>query len=313
VKSNVSLAALSKIAQPTVVVSDPTGAAIQAAIDSLPSGGTIYLTATRPYLIEATLVISTNGINLVGRGPMSTTLLAEHGAVLTVSYHAEEQLLLVQGASNVSIFGMTVDTQNEDNTSALRQGISVWNSNLVQINQVSFVKNLGPNAYNRGLAFQQSSNVTASGCVVSQSRDGIFVWECTTFNLTECDVHDCEVFGSDFTGAVSGIDLINNVRGNVSFCSVSNNAVSGGMFVTNCEDLIITRCTVSNTMPYPGQPGNDGIFIQLSPTGPIVVQNCKLIRNSGAGVSAQGSSNVTIQMCQAFNSGTLGLGDQASA
>jgi nitrous oxidase accessory protein NosD len=307
-KSSAAVAALRELAHPVVVVSDPTGAAIQAAINSLRSGGTIYLTATEPYVINATLVIGTNAINLIGLGPKHTTLLAEHGAVLTVSYHAEEQLLLVQGASNVSISGLKVDTQNEDNSSGLRQGISVWNSSAVQISNVSFVRNLGPNAYNRALAFQQSSNVTANRCVVSQSRDGILVWECIIFNLTECNVHDCEVLGSTFTGVVSGINLINSASGNVSSCSISHNAVPGGMFVTNCENLVIKRCTVSETMPFPGQPGNDGIFIQFSPTGPITVQNCKLIRNSGAGVSVQGSSNVTIQMCEAWNSGTLGKG-----
>ena len=307
-KPSAAVASVGKLADPVVVVSDPTGAAIQAAIDSLPAGGTIYLTATIPYLINATLVIGTNGIKLVGLGPKRTTLLAQHGAVLTVSYHAEEQLLLVQDANNVSISGLTVDTQNEVNGSGLREGISVWNSSAVQISNVACVKNLGPNAYNRALAFQQSSNVTASRCFITQSRDGIFVWECVTFNVTECDVHDCEVLGSDFTGVVSGVDLINSSSGNISSCSIFRNAVSGGMFVTNCEDLVITQCTVAETMPFPGQPGNDGIFIQLSPIGPITVQNCKLTKNSGAGVSAQGSSNITIHMCEALNSGTLAAG-----
>ncbi len=306
--SSAAGAVLRKIAQPVVVVSDPTGAAIQAAIDSLPSGGTIFLTATEPYVINATLVVSTNDINLIGLGAKYTTLLAEHGAILTVDYHAEEQILLVQGASNISISGLKVDTQNESNGSGLREGISVWNSSAVRVRDVAVVRNLGPNAYNRALAFQQSSDVTADECVVTQSRDGIFVWECDTFNITECNVHECEVLGSNFTGVVSGINLINSARGNVSRCSISRNTVPGGMFVTNCEDVAIRRCTVSETMPFPGQPGNDGIFIQLSPTGPITVQNCKLIRNSGAGVSAQGSSNVTIQMCEAWNSGTPGLG-----
>lgn len=306
--SSVAAAAVRELAHPVVVVSSPTGAAIQAAINGLPSGGTIYLNATTPYVIDAPLVIGTDGIHLIGLGPELTTLVAEHGANLTVSYHAEEQLILVQGASNVSISGLKVDAQNEGNSSGLRQGISVWNSSAVQVRDVSFVRNLGPNAYNRALAFQQSSNVTANKCVVSQSRDGMFVWECISFHLTACSVHDCEVLGSNFTGVVSGINLINSASGNVSSCSIFRNAVPGGMFVTNCENLLIKRCTVSETLPYPGQPGNDGIFIQLSPTGPITVQNCRLIKNSGAGVSAQGSSNVTIQMCEAWNSGTLGEG-----
>jgi parallel beta-helix repeat protein len=104
-----------------------------------------------------------------------------------------------------------VDTRNEDNGSGLREGISVWNSRAVEISNVSFVRNLGPYAYNRALAFQQSSNVTANKCVVSQSRDGILVWQCSAFQLTECNVHDCVVLGSNFTGVVSGIDLINSV------------------------------------------------------------------------------------------------------
>jgi len=152
------------------------------------------------------------------------------------------------------------------------------------------------------LAGRIRPNMVASRCPAAGR------WRISAFQLTECNVHDCVVLGSDFTGVVSGIDLINSTSGNVSSCSIFHNAVSGGMFVTNCEDLVINRCTVSETLPFPGQPGNDGIFIQLSPTGPITVQNCKLIKNSGAGVSAQGSSNVTIQMCEALNSGKLGKG-----
>ena len=78
---------LSLFASHAVHVSQPTGAAIQAAINAMgPSGGSIYLTATQPY-ISQTIVINKNNIKLIGRGPRATKLVAKSGAVLTAPGH----------------------------------------------------------------------------------------------------------------------------------------------------------------------------------------------------------------------------------
>ena len=304
------LASLLNPSLPTVVVSEPTGAAIQAAINKLGTGGgNIYLSARIPYVINQTLVIANNNINLIGRGPRVTRLLAQSGAILTVPYHAEEYLLLVQGAANATILGLTVDTANEANSPGnLRVGIGAWSSTSVLVSQAAFVKNLGPNAFNRALAFSQCSTVTADRCEVSQSRDGIFVWETTNFQITRCGIHDCEVLLPDFTGVVSPIDMIDSTTGLVSSCYVYRNTTPMGISLGGCAGVVIESCSVYKTLPYPTQPGNDGIYISNCTQGHSTVQNCSLLENSGAGVSAQQSSNVLIQGCTIENSGTPAAG-----
>jgi hypothetical protein len=77
--SAAGVSALSRML-PNVVVSQPTGAAIQSAINSIgPGGGTINLTAKTPYIIEDALVIGKNNIKLIGQGPGSTILRAKEG------------------------------------------------------------------------------------------------------------------------------------------------------------------------------------------------------------------------------------------
>jgi Right handed beta helix region len=298
------------LSQSTVVVSEPTGDAIQAAINSLTSGGTVMLVSRKPYLLSQPLIIQTDNIELVGQGTKHTRLRAKPGAVFTNSFHSEEYLVLIQSVSGGSIQGLTVDAANEDNGGGvLRVGIGVWDSSSVQISSVNFVRNLGPNGFNRALNFNQSSNVTAQGCNITQSRDGVLVYQCDGFQLDNCSVSHCQVFmAKSFTSVISGLDLISSSNGSITSCYVHNNTVPGGVFVTDCTGILIDSSRVEHTLPYSGQPGNDGIFIQLCPDGPVTVQNCSLEKNSGAGVSAQGSSNVVIQGCTIKNSGTPAAG-----
>lgn len=303
-------AAPSNRALTTIKVSKPTGAAIQAAIDSLgPSGGVVQLIATKPYVIEKTLIINTDNIELIGKGSSVTTLLAKKGAVLTVPYHAEEYLLLVQGASTISILDLKVDTANQANSPGNpRVGIGVWNSTSVTVSNVAFVKNLGPNGLNRSLAFNESQSVTADKCVVSQSRTGIFVWECTGFVLSSCTVNSCEVQPPDYPGPIGAIGITNSTSGSISSCSLNKNTVYGGIFVVNASSLLIDSCKIYKTLPFPTQPGNDGIVIDLCTSQPVTVQGCEIVENSGSGVSAQRSSGVVIKECTIVNSGTPSQG-----
>ncbi len=298
------------LSHPTVVVSEPTGEAIQSAIDSLTSGGTVMLVSHKPYLLSQSLIIQTDNIELVGRGAKYTRLRAKPGAVFINSFHTEEYLVLIQSVSGGSIQGLTVDAANENNgDGVLRVGIGVWNSSSVQISSVDFVRNLGPNAFNRALDFNESSNVSAESCNITQSRSGVLVYQCDGFQLDKCSVSNCQVFmPKTFTSVVSGLSLLSSSNGSITSCYVHHNTVPGGIFVTECTGALIDSTRVEHTLPYSGQPGNDGIFIQLCPDGPVTVQNCTLENNSGAGVSAQGSSNVVIQGCTIKNSGTRAAG-----
>lgn len=110
----------------------------------------MYLTATQPYIISQTIVINKNNIKLIGRGPRAAKLVAKSGAVLTAPGHTEECLLLVQGATNVSIVELLINTINQANSSGNpRLGIGAWSSNSVTVNGVTCIENLGPNGFNQ--------------------------------------------------------------------------------------------------------------------------------------------------------------------
>jgi len=301
----------SALASPIVVVSEPTGQAIQAAINQLPAtGGTIHLSAKVPYAIKKPIVLNKNNINIIGRGSDVTRLLAHSGATLTVPYHAGEFLLLVQNATNTTIHGLTVDAANQANSPGnSRVGIGTWSSNSVLVSQVAFVNNLGPHGpQNQALSFNQSSGVTADRCDIVQSRTGIFVWQCTNFVLSDCSVQDCEVQPPNYPGPIGAIGITSSTTGSITSCSLYRNTVYGGIFVVDGAHLEISSCKVYDTLPFPTQPGNDGIIIELSTRGPVTVQGCEVVRNSGAGVSSDRSSGVTIKQCTIVNSGTLAAG-----
>ena len=301
------LASLLNPSLPTVVVSEPTGAAIQAAINKLGTGGgNIYLSARIPYVINQTLVILNNNINLVGRGPRVTRLIAQSGAVLTVPYQCcNEYLLLVQNAANVTILGLTVDTANEANSPGWsRDGIGVWNSTSVLVSRVSFVNNLGPSGQNTSLTLNQSSYLTVDRCDVAQSRMGIFLWECTNFTVSACGVHDCAVKPPDYPLA-GAIGITDCTTGLLTSCSVYRNTVYNGIWVISSAGLQVTSCRVYKTLPFPTQPGNDGITFETCSGAQNVVQGCEVVENSGSGVSSDTSSNLVIQNCNIVQSGTV--------
>ena len=299
----------SRVGHPNVIVSTPTGAAIQAAIDGLgPSGGTVYLNASAPYVISQTLVISTNHVTLVGKGSGATSLLAQKGAVLTTGSSSVEYLLLVQGATNTSILDLEINTANQANSSGNpRIGIGVWNSDTVKVNRVKFVKNLGPNGYNQSLSFNATSHITVDQCTVNETRTGIALSQSSNFTINSCTISGCEAETSVYTGTIAGIAVLSSTTGVVKSCDLLKNAVLGSVFISDGAGVLINSCKISETMPFPTQ-GNNGVLIENSTRGPVVVKRCSIVRNSAAGMSVSGSSGVTVKQCTLVNNGSPSKG-----
>jgi Right handed beta helix region len=117
------------------------------------------------------------------------------------------------------------------------------------------------------------------------------------------------VLAPDFP-LVGAIQIISSTSGLVTACSLYRNKVYNGIWVNDGASLEIHSCTVSKTLPFRTKAGrgNDGITVELSTRGPVTVQGCDVVDNSGAGVSSDRSSGVTIEHCTIVNSGRPKIG-----
>ena len=296
----------------TIVVSEPTGAAIQAAIDELASrgGGSVELSATAPYIIKKTIFIgnpsgspAVSNITLTGRGPDATSLVAADGARFYSSDYGE-YLLLVDYASNVSIQGIGIDTINRGVRKLPRIALCVFNSNHVFVGNASFINNQGPNGYNQGLGFVDSTNITAQHCAVDRGRIGISLIRCSQFTLHRCTITNggfvkgTPITGPYFPGSMVALDTQFSSSGQITYCELDNNLAYGGIEVQNAQDVRIAFCKVRRTLPLPFT-GNDGISVNFCPNNAnVTVENCEALGNSGSGISTYDSTNVTIKDCK---------------
>ncbi len=297
-----------------IAVSEPTGAAIQAAIDELATGGggKVVLTATKPYVLKKTIFVGNpsgtapvvSNITLQGRGSDLTSLVAADGAHLYSSDYGE-YLLLVDFASNISVQDITLDTINQGVRKLPRIALCVLNSNTVVVADAGFINNQGPNGYNQGLAFLQSTDVTAENCEFDKGRVGISIWQCSKFTLHRCTVTNgafvkgTPITGPYFPGSMVALGTQYSSSGAISYCKLDNNAAYGGIEVENGQDIKVAFCTVRRTLEIPGQLGNDGISVNFCPKNAnVTVENCESLDNSGAGISTYDSVNVTIKNCK---------------
>lgn len=297
----------------TIAVSEPTGAAIQAAIDELASGGggTVQLSATVPYVVKQTIFIgnpnssstAVSNITLTGGGPDATSLVAADGAHFYSSDYGE-YLLLVYSASNVSIQGMTIDTINHGVRKLPRIALCVLNSSHVFVGNASFINNQGPNGYNQGLGFVDSTNISAEHCVVNRGRIGISLIRCSRFNLHRCTITNggfvkgTPITGPYFPGSMVALDTQFSSSGTITYCELDNNLAYGGIEVQNGRDVRVAFCKVRRTLPLPFT-GNDGISVNFCPNNAnVTVENCEALGNSGSGISTYDSTNVTIKNCK---------------
>jgi hypothetical protein len=303
---------LSRVAGANVSVSTPTGDAIQQAIDNLPpSGGTINLMSSKPYVIKKALVISNKtNVALMGRGPLATRLVAKDGAVLRVSGHAEEYVLVVENSSKVTISALTIDTANQSNSSGNpRIGLGVWSSSSVTASTVSFVNNLGANGFNASLSANQCQSVLVERCKMSQSRIGISMWKTQGFTVNSSQIEQCASMAPSYPGPVAAISIVQS-SGLVTLSYVFENTVDAGIFIKDSQAVRITTTKIAKTMPFDNH-GNNGIVIEdckgTTESHRVHVQRCALTHNSGGGIAVSKSSKVTIGQCTIANNNGVGV------
>ena len=301
-----------RVVSPNVTVTTPTGDAIQQAIDSLPpSGGTINLTSTKPYVVKKTLVISNKtNVMLMGRGPLATSLVAKTGAVLHVSGHSEEYLLLIEDSTNVTINALTIDTVNEANSSGdPRIAIGAWGSKGITVSTVTFVNNLGPNGFNQSCSFNESQSVLVERCKINQSRIGLSMWKTAGFTVNSCQIEQCASMAPNYPGPVSGISIVQS-SGLVTLSFLLENTVDAAIYVKSSRGVRITTSKIGKTLGF-NKHGNNGIVIEdcngTTMMSRVHVQRCALTHNSGGGISASKSSKVTIGQCTIVNNGGPGI------
>jgi hypothetical protein len=311
--SGAGAAPFGKVGLPAVTVAGATGAAIQHAIDSLPSGGgTINLTSKDPYVIDKALVIKgKSNVTLMGRGPLATSLVAASGAVLTPPGYSEEYLLLVDSSSNVTVEALTIDTINEANSSGNpRIGIGAVSTNTLNVSTVTFVNNLGPNGFNQGLSINDTSKVTVYRCKVSQQRTGISFYKASGFTVTSCLVELCASQAPSYPGPNAAISIVSSSGGLVTLSQISANKVNAGIYVKDGAGIRVTSNKISQTMGFAGH-GNDGVFITDSygttKFDRVHVQRCEILHNSGAGIGVMCSSKVNLGECSLVNNGAAGI------
>jgi hypothetical protein len=298
-----------RIASQTVDVSTPTGEAIQNAIDSLAStGGEVLLTASQPYIVDKTITIPYNNINLVGRGLVATVLKAKPGAVLTGGSLPDEYLLLIEGATAIGVERLAVDLIDQANSSGhSRNGIGVFGADGVSITGVSVIKNLGPSAKNTGILFDRSANVKATNCSVSASRTGLSVQSCKSFQITNLLVQKCSALAPHYTGPTSGLAILSSTGGKVMQVQTQENKVSAGILVRNSAGLQVEHCEVDTTLAFPTH-ANDGIVLEQSSGAAIVLSRCSVLRNSGNGITVRNISNLSISQCSVAQNNAAGHG-----
>jgi hypothetical protein len=297
----------SPFSQRHMSVSEPTGTAIQAAIDELGSkGGSIYLTAHTPYVIKKTLLIPYNNINLIGRGWGGTQLVAQRGAVLTTPGYTGEYLLLITSANDISVTGMGVDLVDEDNSSGNpRCGIGAWGSTSIKVMGLKLAHNLGPNGFNQSLSFNQCTDIHLERVTIDQSRTGISFSKCSDFVVSQCQIRHCEAEAPSYGGPLGAVSIVSSTDGIVKSSFIKDNSVNGAIYINDGASLRIDSVEILYTQPS-GSRGNDGVLIEASSGRMIIVDRTTIAQSSGSGVAVNGSSNVMIRECTIVNSGQLG-------
>jgi hypothetical protein len=301
------MARFSPFSQRHMSVSEPTGAAIQAAIDELGSkGGSVYLTADTPYIIKKTVLIPYNNVNLIGKGWGGTQLVAKKGAVLTTSGYTGEYLLLITSANNISVTGMEIDLVDEDNSPGNpRCGIGAYGSTSIMVMGLKVGHNLGPNGFNQSLSFNQCTDIHLDRVTVDQSRTGVSFSKCSDFVVSQCQIRHCEAEAPNYGGPLGAVSIVSSTDGTVKSSFIKENSVNGAIYINDGASLRIDSVEILYTQPS-GSRGNDGVLIEASSGRTILIDRATIAQSSGSGVAVNGSSNVMVRECTIVNSAQLG-------
>ncbi|MBV8198020.1 MAG: right-handed parallel beta-helix repeat-containing protein [Candidatus Eremiobacteraeota bacterium] len=273
----------SRLVAPNISVSNPTGHAIQKAIDSLAgTGGTVYLTAKSPYIVDKPIRIPYNNIKIIGMGASASALVAKPGAVLTFDGRSDEYVLVVHGATGVTLVGLLINTSNENNSNGARIGIGVLGATSVALNKVGFIKNLGPYGYNQGLGVYNSSHVNVLKCQVRQSRSGMYFQKTTNFSVRQCLIRNCANNSSD-DGPNAAISLDRSSAGSIktSFFRANEN---GGIVTSATSDVLVDSCKFQANL----------VGVAVNTGSNFTVQNSQFAGNRGVAIDMQGATGMTI-------------------
>ena len=291
---------------PQVSVSKPTGEAIQKAINSLGStGGTVYLTAKLPYVVDRPIQIPYNNIKLIGKGAGATQLVAKPGAVLTLPGYNEEYLLVVLGASGVTIEGLLLDAINQANSSGNpRVGVGVWNSSVVHLFHVAVQNNLGPNAVNKAVAVYKSTSFVFGGGQVFKSRTGIYLSQTSKFAINQTSITGCSSQPPIYSGPNAGIFVDVSSTGTLRSNLIQRNKIDAAVMIKDSHQIVVESNKIQKTFAFPTGSGNNGVAITGG--GSLRVDSNQFLGNSGAAVAVSGASKVSVDQNQIRDNGNVG-------
>lgn len=195
-------------------VTDDT-AAIQVALDSIPSGGTVLFPAGYTFMINAEV-----GNLWFGLKPLAnTTLIIQAGATLKAISNSsiKSTVININGVDNVSVMGggtiIGERTGHTGTTGEWGYGINVSDSNYVHISDLTIHGCWGDGIFVGGL----DTNPWSNHCTIERvhiydcRRQGISVTGANHLIIRNCKIHDI-----DGTSPMAGIDIEQN--GTDTYC-----------------------------------------------------------------------------------------------
>lgn len=285
-----------------VVASDGLGDFdnLQDAINSLPSGGTIFV-RTGTYIITSTIQIDYSNISIVGEDKNKT--------ILYLDDNIGDPIMSLSAVSNVKISNITFNGNKANNTAS--DGLFIEDSGYIVISDCLFIDN-----YSNGILIEGGSDLKITESVFNSS--GEFGIKISYAGLTDkgksiitnnsfIDCGDTGYGGVEIHGRCFGIIIDSNifencyrgivVDGNVYYCLehiITNNIIksstSYGIYLFDNMGQI-QGCLINNNNI---RNGSDYAIRISSAYGQNTVNN-NIIYNNINGIYIQSSDSNTIQ------------------
>lgn len=261
-------------------------AAIQAALDAVPSGGSVVV-PDGVYLINAT-----RGV----RPRSSTTLRLSSGAVLRAiaTSSGNYNLIRIQDVSNVTVVGGTVEGdlgRHPGTDGQWGHGISITDAHAVTIDSVTATKAWGDGFYVRGTS---ASDITLCRVRADHNRrQGLSVTDVDGMVIRDSEFTDTQ---SEPGGAGSGIDLEPNGNQHVRNVQVLNNTVSNNTIdgisigmndafrATSTINAVVLRGNTVDNNGLDAGPSVQREGILVSDATGVTVENNNVTRSHGVGI-----------------------------
>ncbi len=236
------------IASGTAGTDDST--VIQAAINSLTSGGTVIL-GSGSYTITASLNINYNYIELIG----------QQAASLSLAANVNDSVLKISGKNYITIRNLKISGNKNNNTDG--NGIYVYGSSwLIRLINVDIL-----NCKSNGILIGDGTNVDQTCSIINCASEGNLGNGIKLFKTTYTYVENCFLEGNN-------IGLYIDRASHSNFSGIECNlCVVGGVYL---ESAI--SCHLENIRTSNNSSGTYGIYASAS-TGDLRVSNVSLISN----------------------------------